>query len=460
MPVDFYDLVNPPTVDQAETSVLGLLAASGFPTTSWSPRSVPRRLIRSFSQLFVHGYTLIAVLAGGGYRRWSTGDWLDLHGEDFYGEPRKQAIATRGSFTFTDVGGGPHTIAAGALVVLSSSGRTYRNTQAGSVPLNGSAVFLMVDDIPGSAGNISSGDTLTLTTSFPGLTATNPGSWISTAGAERENDEQYDNRLGLQWGSIAAGMNDDFFKYWVSQVPEVGRVLVRQAYPLPGDVTVVIAGPSGPVTDRPELGAVTQTGSGPALTYEGDPFGEYRIRLEILTGGALGTATGRFTVDGGESFQASFTLPNPGFYLLPDTGLLVTLAAGTYVVGTRYEWIASRSTVRKAQDQLQPALGFNRVGGCIYAYVVAAKNVAIALAGTVTCTTGTTGQCEAEGKANITALQSEADSMGGTIYRAELIQRIMDATGARNVVLTSPASDFTLAADEIATFDTTGLSWV
>jgi len=457
--VDLYSLLKPPTPEAVFNELVALLQASGFPTTSWSTRSVPVRLLRAFAKLYSLSARAIAFIAGSGFVGWADDDWLDLLGEQFFDEPRQQAIAARHSFRLTDSGGGPHTITVSAVVVTSSTGQVFRNLGTGTVVLNGLLDVVFVADVPGSAGNIPSGDTLTLTTSFPGLTVTNPGSSILTAGAERELDEAYARRLREKWGSISSGMNDDFYIFWAKKATGIGRVKVRQAYPLPGQVTVVVAGASGPVSALPTLSAVTQTGSGPTVTYEGTPFGDYRARMEILTGGALATATARITLDGGETFLASFTLPNPGYYLIPDTGLLMTLAAGTYVAGTSYEFGTQRSPVAVAQAIFQSVFGTGICGQCIDVFVVAATEVAIAVAGTVTCKTGKTGAAQAEGTRELQDLQATLD-LGATIYRAELIQRIMDADGTINAVLSSPGSDWVLGAQEVATLDISGLSWV
>lgn len=84
--------------------------------------------------------------------------------------------------------------------------------------------------------------------------------------------------------------------------------------------------------------------------------------------------------------------------------------------------------------------------------VAAAATVTQDLTGTVNVEAGTLTQAEVEIQANLDALQAELP-IGGTLYRAELFQRIQDAAGVINTVLTLPAADVELDDEEAAVFD-------
>ena len=73
------------------------------------------------------------------------------------------------------------------------------------------------------------------------------------------------------------------------------------------------------------------------------PNDSYEPLLEIESGGALGTATFRYTVDaldplGAPVWSATLTTPVAASptYTIPDTGISFTFASGTYVAGTTY----------------------------------------------------------------------------------------------------------------------------
>jgi hypothetical protein len=71
------------------------------------------------------------------------------------------------------------------------------------------------------------------------------------------------------------------------------------------------------------------------------PYDGYEVRLEIIEGGALGTATFRYCTDrdnpDGPTWSPTLVTPSDGLYNVPNTGVTFTLAAGTYIAGTTYD---------------------------------------------------------------------------------------------------------------------------
>ncbi len=92
------------------------------------------------------------------------------------------------------------------------------------------------------------------------------------------------------------------------------------------------------------IGALTQSGAGPVIALSGtDPNGDYDVRIEITTGGALETAVFRWSIDGGSSWEAEGVVTVAGgvHVLSTDdlvTGLTATFPAGTYVLNETYDW--------------------------------------------------------------------------------------------------------------------------
>jgi hypothetical protein len=83
--------------------------------------------------------------------------------------------------------------------------------------------------------------------------------------------------------------------------------------------------------------AVTQTGPGPTVTIAGTPEGIYDAIIEITTGGSVGTAVFRWSVDGGQSWTSNVL--TAASVVLGTTGLTANFSAGTYEIGTTYEWV-------------------------------------------------------------------------------------------------------------------------
>lgn len=83
--------------------------------------------------------------------------------------------------------------------------------------------------------------------------------------------------------------------------------------------------------------AVTRSGgsSGPLVTLSGAPNDQYDSIVTIVAGGAVGTATFKYSLDGGDTY--SETLATAATYLLPS-GVTVAFPAGTYVAAETYSW--------------------------------------------------------------------------------------------------------------------------
>ncbi len=87
--------------------------------------------------------------------------------------------------------------------------------------------------------------------------------------------------------------------------------------------------------------AVTQVGSGPVVTLTGTPLNDLQGIAVVVAGGALGVATFKYSLDGGDTYSAVLTIPSGGTYAIPGTGITLNFAAGTYVVATTYSWTST-----------------------------------------------------------------------------------------------------------------------
>lgn len=88
------------------------------------------------------------------------------------------------------------------------------------------------------------------------------------------------------------------------------------------------------------LGVVTLAGTGPAasnVTFTASPLDAYNFIITMIGGGALGTATFTVSADGGNSLVGGqIATPGGGAYAIPNTGVVVTFASGTYVAADTY----------------------------------------------------------------------------------------------------------------------------
>jgi len=83
--------------------------------------------------------------------------------------------------------------------------------------------------------------------------------------------------------------------------------------------------------------AVTQSGTGPVVTITGTPAASYDAVIKIDLAGARGTATFRWSLDGGVTWQATGVV-TAATNALGSTGLTANFATGNYVLNETYSW--------------------------------------------------------------------------------------------------------------------------
>lgn len=108
--------------------------------------------------------------------------------------------------------------------------------------------------------------------------------------------------------------------------------LVTLAANNPGKFTSTLAG-SGSGLAGPKVNTALPFGSTGTMTVSGSPYDAYDVSIQIVTGGALGTATFRVSlgnVNGVPLFDGNvYLIPAGGSVVLPQTGLTLTFA-GTF----------------------------------------------------------------------------------------------------------------------------------
>lgn len=254
MSLSFSDLIVPDTKEEAWDALLAFLESAGFPVTSWEDGSVPKTLTEGEAEAYADLSAVVAAIAKGGYLDTAPSAWLTFLAQDIYGLPRKAAVQTKGTFRLTDAGGGPHTFTAGELIVTSSSGLRYRNSAGGTVPLSGTLDATFEAEATGATYNLPTDATLTLTTSLPTVTVTNPGllggSWITQQGANEESDASLRTRCQARWPATTYMLSTaaTYQAAALTASAEVTKVKVFPNDPEPGQVKVVLAGTSGAVS--------------------------------------------------------------------------------------------------------------------------------------------------------------------------------------------------------------------
>lgn len=83
------------------------------------------------------------------------------------------------------------------------------------------------------------------------------------------------------------------------------------------------------------LAAIVNSGGGPTVTIAGTPAHDASLKITVTKAGALGAAQFTYTLDGVTTTEA-LVVPAGGTYVMTKSGVTITFAAGTYVLGATY----------------------------------------------------------------------------------------------------------------------------
>lgn len=242
-------LLAPPTEAEALATIISVLQQAGFQATSWDSGSIQLTTLSLFSRAWSLIANTIADIAAGGFTTLATGDFLTLLARYIYNIERNAAQATLGKILLSSTAGGTTTFSAGDITVSTSpSGTpgavTFTCTAGGSILSGGSLSVAFAANVAGAAANIAPNSTLYLWTPIPGITATNPpiagsSTWITTPGADQENDTRLTLRCQGRWERLTYGNTEGAYKGWALEaLPELQRVDVISSV---GNGTVILA---------------------------------------------------------------------------------------------------------------------------------------------------------------------------------------------------------------------------
>lgn len=258
------------SVDVAQPSFMegdtftAALSATSFPTTSWQPGSVPRKLLEADAEANEERDVLDVAIASGGFLEKAdpgvaddsvAGPWLRLLAYTVYGVQWRVGVQARGQVVLVDAGAqGPFTFAPGELVAASSGGRRYANSTGGTLTLSGTLTLDFTAEGVGAEYNVPVGSVTQLLTVRPGVTISNPavgstGTWLTRQGTDPETQAELRQRCRNRWPTLGTGGAPSGYEFWATEAsPEVTRVYVTASTTIAGAVNVYLAGPAGPVS--------------------------------------------------------------------------------------------------------------------------------------------------------------------------------------------------------------------
>lgn len=252
MPATLAELLTPVTVTEAESTILGILEAVGFPATAWGRFGFARTMVKLVATLFSDVKTGITNIVKSRLLDLSEGDALTYLAANGYEIERDAATATEGEFLLTDAGGAPYTIAVGDLLVREViTGNLYRNITAGTLSSGGTLTLTFRAESPGADYNIATSSTLEFAETLEGVDITNPAisgsdTWITSTGTDEQSDESLREECRAQWATVGAGTKDAYGAWAREGASSLTKVTVYDDEPYgAGSVLIVLATDAG-----------------------------------------------------------------------------------------------------------------------------------------------------------------------------------------------------------------------
>jgi len=463
--VTLADLLATPTQQSLVADALGVLGLPGspFPTAAWQPTDVPYVLVSANAAGMLDVAGFVPQIAAGGLLGLATGDWLTLLAASNFETYRNPAVSTIRMLTLVDTSGAPSTFAVGDVTAVSVQGVEFTNASPGTLPANGVLPMPFVAVVSGATGDNASGP-WTMQTAIAGVSITESTVQIVRHGSNAESDDSLTLKCVERWGTLGAGANDAAYAYWSKTAPgvteSVTRVRVLGDTPLPGQVTLYLATDTAPVTSVGTVGPVSFNGAGVAtLTVTADavaaPYVNGVLVVTALTSGAIGAATFSASFDGGATTLGPFTTAASVDF--PAQGVTLAFAGGALVAGDVWQSQLYASTTGLVQAYIYPGPSLQgKAPTCVDVFVYPAAAYPLTPVGTVYLASAATHSAVVSGLPGLFASIAQTIPVGGTLYRALLIQKIMELPGVVNVTFTSPpafavggSGQITLGANEI-----------
>ncbi|MDK2955414.1 MAG: hypothetical protein PWQ57_910 [Desulfovibrionales bacterium] len=119
-----------------------------------------------------------------------------------------------------------------------------------------------------------------------------------------------------------------------------------------------VAGDTYSYVVRTPIGPISKVGDGPSVSASGDPLAAAQVELVIVSGGGLNEGTYKLSVDGGDNYGSTKTIPLDGALAVGSTGVTITFADDTYVTGDTYTFdvLAPVPTITDVIDAIETPL--------------------------------------------------------------------------------------------------------
>jgi len=221
------ELLTPKSRDAVLAQLIQNLQGEGFNITDWYEGGVVRTLLEAESAGVADLYTLVPLVAGGGFLDTASGAWLDLLAFSHYSLTRKPSVWAEWRLKLTNTGSTPYTVQASDLWAGTATGLRWQNTEGATIPAGGFVRINFKAESPGSAYNVAAGTVNALLTPLPFVSVTNEVGYQTVTGVDEETDAQLRTRARLRWAELGGGGTADAYRFWaLSSDPRITQVRV------------------------------------------------------------------------------------------------------------------------------------------------------------------------------------------------------------------------------------------
>ena len=238
------------TVENAATifkAGIEVANALGLPVSSWRAGDPTRSLYKFTAQKLAALDGVSGKFIKAGFLSTAVGDWLTVLAFEVYNVTRGAATYADPTVTVKNTGGGFYEIEPGDLTFKNSAtGKTYHNTNAGTLSAGATVVFDLVADEAGSDSSASENEVDELVTTLLGVVVQS-----STVGLadDQESDDELKSRCQASLGALSPNGPADAFEFIALSSDYTGNTSVNRARAFAGGgngtVTVIVASQSG-----------------------------------------------------------------------------------------------------------------------------------------------------------------------------------------------------------------------
>jgi phage-related baseplate assembly protein len=244
--------------DQVIAALLQIASDVGLKVTAWQPGQPIRTWLAVVAQKISDDTKTKREAIAGGLLDFATGGWLTLLAYSVYNVIRVEARFATGTITLTNAGGSSVPVAIGDVIIAHAvTGKTYRNTVAGTIPAGGTLDLTILAEEAGTDSDAAPGALTVLVSSIVDVTCTNAEAVL---GADEETDAALRLRCREKLGSLSPDGPKEAYSYAAKTLSETTTPITRTkvtASTTTGLVTVYAATASGAPTG-PDL-AIVQT---------------------------------------------------------------------------------------------------------------------------------------------------------------------------------------------------------